>query len=308
MDKFMSKRVERVLKPNAHLLSKQKREQVNTRINRFKFFTEIIYYHEPFDILTGKKDYNWVDTETGKIISASKRKEITDQEQIDEYASRGEILEIDNGFDRSQYESCRRAKDNFYGYALCNDWVYFCTFTIAKSEHDHDDKATKYYWQMFRQKLQKRFPTVKILAVPERHAKGNIHFHALLGDCDLENILVVAINPHTSEPVLQSGRQVYNLPLWDKGFSTVVKIDQESIENQLKAINYIIGYVTKQENSIGLNQKRYYRTRNLDFKNTEIKFTDKAKYESLLLSTFDINAKLVKHKENDRMIVFRVYN
>jgi len=279
---------------------------INTRINRFKHFTEIIYYKEPFEVLYGKKDYEYIDLDTGEKVSARKHKEYQNNLEIQEHTSRGIKLEIVNDDERSQYESCRRAKDNFYGYALCNDWVYFCTFTIAKGEHEFGDNSTKYYWQMFRQKLQYYFRDVKILAVPERHLSGNIHFHALIGNCNLDNLLTIAVNPHNQKPILRNNRQVYNLPLWDKGFSTIVKIDQEEIENQLKAINYIIGYVTKQENSIGLNQKRYYRTKNLDFKNTEIKFTTGLQLHRMKKAVNENRLKL--HKENKKMSVFRVYN
>ena len=285
--------------------SRRRIEKINTRINRFKHFTEIIVYAEPFDVISGAKDYYWVDTETGEKLSASKRKEILDEIEIQEHAERGITLIIESDY-RSEYESCRRAKDNFYGYALCNDWIYFCTFTIATNDFESDDQATKHYWKLFKMKLQYKHKDIKILAVPERHTKGNIHFHALLGNCDLDNILIVAINPKTNKPILQKGRQVYNLPLWDKGFSTIVKIDQENTENQLKAINYIIGYVTKQENSIGLHQKRYYRTTNLDFKNSQLTLTNEYQQEKLM---FDVaSGKLKLHKQNRKMKVFRIYN
>ena len=188
---------------------------VNTKINRFKDFTETIYFKKDFDVIYGKKEYWLIDTTTGKLINnwdlARIRRE---QEKI----FWGNILENEPDTERSLHESSRRAKDNFYGYAFCNDWKYFCTFTISKNEHAHDDNSTKYDWQIFRQKLQRQFPDIKILAVPERHDKGNLHFHALLDNCDLFPILDIAINKKTGRKVKRNNRQVYNLPLWDKGF------------------------------------------------------------------------------------------
>jgi len=282
--------------------SSRTKETINTRINRFKHFTEIIYYNEPFDVYSGSLDYHWVDTSTGETLNNR-------QKGFIERKLKSEIEEVpieffeDNA--RSNFESRRRAKDNFYGYALCNDWTYFCTFTISKNEYEHTDQATKYWWRLFRKKLQYHFPDVKILAVPERHKSGNIHFHALIGNANLENILTVAINPKTQNPIFHGGRQVYNLPLWNKGFSTVVKIDQDSTEHQLKTINYCIGYVTKQDN-IGLNQKRYYRTKNLDFKNSQLSFTDEKRFEKLMKSVADGTLKL--HKANWKCKIFRIYN
>ena len=271
-NQFQTTRFQKVKKPNHWRIPKRRIETINTRINRFKFFTEIIIYNEPFTVGKGKQDFNWVDTESGEIISVQKKSEFLDEMEIADYASRGEILEINYDGSRSEHESERRAKDNFYGFALCNDWAYFCTFTIAKNEHKSDDENTKKYWKMFREKLQYKHPDIKILAVPERHQQGNIHFHALLGNANLDTILLVAVNPHTKEPIFRKGRQVYNLPLWDKGFSTIVKIDTADIESQLKTINYMIEYVTK-DLCIGAFQKRYYRTKNLDFKQTETKLS-----------------------------------
>lgn len=287
--------------------SKRKMEQINTRINRFKHFTEIIVYNEIFDVWSGEKDYFYVDTDTGEKLSASKRKELLDKIEIDEYAKMGIKLEIDyeSEYNRSEHESERRAKDNFYGYALCNDWLYFCTFTIAKNDFESDDESTKKYWKMFREKLQYKHPEIKILAVPERHYKGNIHFHALLGNANLDNLLSIAVNPNTQKPIKRKGRQVYNLGLWDKGFSTIVKIDTADIENQMKTINYMIGYVAK-DLSIGQYQKRYYRTKNLDFKSTETKLTTPCELNKLVRAVVDGKVKL--HKENDKCKIFRVYN
>jgi len=308
-DEFISKRVGKIFKPKKpYERSKRKCETINCRINRFTHFTEYIYFKEPIEVWSGGFDYDWVDNETGEIISKQKRREIIDQEEIDEWASRGQLLVIDGeyAYYRSLYESSRRAKDNFYGYALCNEWLYFCTFTVGKNDYDFSDEATKNYWKLFKMRLQYKFADIKILAVPERHNSGNIHFHALLGDCDLESLLVIAINPNTKKPIIRKGRQVYNLPLWDKGFSTVVKIETGNLENQLKAINYIIGYVTKYNNHIGENKKRYYRTTNLKFKETQTKFITEVQHKKMLQDVE--NGKLKLYKETDTMKVFRVYN
>ena len=277
--------------------SSRTKETYNTKINKFKHFTEVIIFNEPFDVWYGKMGYENVDSETGEKLTTkdlSKAKlEMIERTLGKEYAE----LHKELNEKRSQKESRKRAKDNFYGYALCNDWLYFCTFTIAKREFDSTDEATKYYWQLFREKLQRKFRNIKILAVPERHKLGNIHFHALLGDCDLDSFLVVAISPKTNKPLFQNGRQVFNLPLWNKGFSTVVKID----ENKERTVNYMIGYITKQD-EMGQNQRRYYRTQNLEFKETELAFThnidnyhEKVDYGEATL-----------HKENKFMTVFRI--
>lgn len=269
------------------------KEKINTRINRFKDFTEIIYYKEPFDVWSGKHNQ---EVNRGYRLSST------------EYWN-PEVFGIpDFIIDNANFgciESVKRAKDKFYGYALCNDWQYFCTFTVSINDFTSTDDATKHYWKLFKQKLQYYFKEVKIIAVPERHEKGNLHFHALLGDCDLDKLLTIAISPKTGRKLLRNGRQVYNLPLWNKGFSTVVKIGTGSIEHQLKAINYLIGYVTKEGNT-GYNQKRYYRTQNLDFKNTDTYFTTFSRLKKMEEAV--ATGKLKVHKETKKFKIFRVYN
>ena len=274
--------------------------RVNTKINRFKDFTEFIYYKNPFDVLYGKKEYWLIDTATGKLVSNREIGKIRRQQEKQFW---GNILEVEYDTERALHESSRRAKDNFYGYALCNDWNYFCTFTISKNEHAHDDTATKLYWKQFRERLQYHHPEIKILAVPERHDKGNLHFHALIGNCDLTNLLTIATNKKTGKRVKWNGRHVYNLGLWDKGFSTVVQIDKSITENKLKAINYLIEYVTI-ENNIGYNQKKYYRTNNLQFKQSELTYTHNP---DNILEKIDYGSATL-HKDNKKIRVVREWH
>lgn len=154
--------IEKIFTGKSHEPSSRTKEVINTKINKFKDFTEVIVFAENFDVWYGKHEHKFVDTETGEIATKDKlreaRLELLTAMHGKEYAE----TKIDlDGF-RSKAESRKRAKDNFYGFALCNDWLYFCTFTVAKNDFESDDKATKYYWQLFREKLQRKFPDIKI--------------------------------------------------------------------------------------------------------------------------------------------------
>ncbi len=151
--------IEKVYKPKRpYEPSSRTKETINTCINRFKHFTEIIYYNEPFDVYSGSLDYNWVDTSTGETLNNRQKGFIERQDLAEREGVPIEFFEDNSHSDR---ESRRRAKDNFYGYALCNDWVYFCTFTISKNEYDHTDNATKHYWTLFRKRLRYHAPDIK---------------------------------------------------------------------------------------------------------------------------------------------------
>ena len=94
---------------------------------------------------------------------------------------------------------------------------------------------------------------------------------------------------------------MYNIRLWHYGFSMVAQIDKDKTSQQVVA-NYLIKYVGK-ETSIGYNQKKYYRTNNLDFKNKEVLNISKEQRQELINSLFAVNV-----KETEKIIVYRVYN
>ena len=55
--------------------SRRSYQTVNTKINKFKDFTEIIHYGEPFVVGFGKHDFYLVNGETGEKINNRKRKD-----------------------------------------------------------------------------------------------------------------------------------------------------------------------------------------------------------------------------------------
>lgn len=276
-------------------------KKVNTVINKFKDFTETIYYKESFDVRYGSEDYDFVDLATGEILKKRQRNFYYDGETLKPLHDSATVQKLLS----SVRSSCRRANDNFYGYGFSNHWDYFCTFTVARNTYDFSDEETKKYWKMFRENLQKTHCRgVKILCVPERHTENeiyNIHFHALLGNCNLEDLLEPARNKKNGKLVKQNGRQVYNLALWDKGFSTIVKIDKGQ-SNQMQVANYLIKYTSKSTN-IGYNQKKYYHTNNLDFKNKQLTLCALPE----LMDNVALDKSLI-YKETDKMIVFRQFN
>lgn len=71
--------------------------------------------------------------------------------------------------------------------ALCNDWKYFCTFTLSKDKHDRTDLDSwhKKFTQWLRDQ-RKKYPGLdcRFLLVPEEHneTKGTWHMHGFFGD------------------------------------------------------------------------------------------------------------------------------
>lgn len=85
--------------------------------------------------------------------------------------------------------SLSRARRNVLELALCNDWTYFCTFTLDKLKYDRYNlekfKGDFTQWIRDQRKKYKKFGQdldLKFLLVPELHKNGAWHIHGLLGD------------------------------------------------------------------------------------------------------------------------------
>lgn len=272
----------------------------NTIINKNLDFSEVIFYKDDFNYFMGSNVF--VDMDTGEIIKddIDRSRKLIQKGNV--LTPLSDIVTIEN-IQKTIYSSCKRAKDNYYGYAYNNRWNYFLTLTFDPKKYDTSDENLKYLWQKFRQKLQYLDPNVKILCVPERHKKGTLHFHCLLGDIDLKDYLKPAINRKTGKQIKSRKYKslMYNIRLWKYGFSMVAQIDNDKTSQQVVA-NYLIKYIGK-ETSIGYNQKKYYRTNNLDFKNKEVNHFTKDQKQELINSLFAVNV-----KETDKFIVYRIYN
>lgn len=306
---------------------------VNTVINSFQDFIEIIYYKQPFTITEGEKKFQYLDMKTGELLKTiSSRKRLLEENEDGVLIPSSDSVTIES-IKNSLKESRRRYLDNFYGYALSNDWDYFITFTIAEKQANgmfinrNNDDVMKLLWSKFQNKIKHRFRDIKILCNPERHPKsGCLHFHAIFGNCDLSKFITPAVdsseflwewkngekvfkkdesgnkipNPKFGKPIKSKfGEQVYNLSCWNFGFSTCVKLPRKN--NKLRVVNYLIKYVSK-SNNMGRFQNRYYRTHNLNFKNKLITKMEEDEFNKNINSMF-----AVEYKNNKKMKVYRIY-
>lgn len=73
-----------------------------------------------------------------------------------------------------------RARKVVLELALCNDWDYFCTFTISKDKYDRNDLITwrDSFTQWIRDQRKKGIE-VQYVLVPEHHKDGSWHAHGL---------------------------------------------------------------------------------------------------------------------------------
>lgn len=274
----------------------------NTIINKFKNFTELIFYktnfYVPEDCIVNDnvdRTRKWILNENGVLCAKDENVKLED-------------------LNRSLKNSRKRALDNVYGYVLCNDWDYFVTVTFKHGKKKKlSDKVVKYQWQKFRQQLQYRYPDIKIFLVPEDTPTGNegMHFHGFFGNADLDEFLTPARNNkkvYNGKPNERYGEFLYTafgdpvfnfLPKFvNIGFTTIVKLKEK---NQLKLVNYITKYMLKGSSNFDYNENSYLRTYNLDFKDKQILgLSNEDKFK--LVNNLDVEC----YKSNDRMEIYRI--
>lgn len=246
---------------------------------------EVLRYKKPFRHLVEAENLDPVD-----------RQRLLEKNVKGEYEPVSDDFTI-QALQRSIRSASKRSKDNFYGYAQANDWEYFVTLTFSPEVVDRsDDAAVIHLWSEFQRWCKRKSPDCKMLMIPERHEKGEIHFHGLMSDIALT--LTPATNAKTGEPLYsRTGFPLFNIKDWTNGFSTLAIIPKE--DNYRRVVNYMEKYISKDGN-IGYNQKRFFRTRNLLFKNKSILLYDDCEFEDFIKSLG-----LEEVKDSDRMTVYR---
>lgn len=165
-------------------------------------------------------------------------------------------------------QSISRARRICLELALCNEWKWFATFTIA--ENNYDRKNWEGYYEKFTdwlKRLRKKHGISQIdyLLVPEQHADGSWHMHGFFTD---------AITPFlvSFKDLWDSGADVpyklvcdgyYNWPSYQKKFGYC---SLGLIRNQTATAFYVTKYISKsfQEGCSRVGLNLYYATRGLN--------------------------------------------
>lgn len=160
-----------------------------------------------------------------------------------------------------------RAKSTIYELALCNDWDYFCTFTLDKEKYDRYDleKFHKDFTQKIRDLNKKEGYNIKFLLIPEKHKDGAWHMHGLVAGISAEDVLEFtedrALPKYINDKLQRNEKVCYWKTYQDKfGFCIL-----EEIKNIYKVSAYITKYICKDlDKSIKeINAHLYYCSRGL---------------------------------------------
>lgn len=156
--------------------------------------------------------------------------------------------------DEKMENNLSRAKTKLKEYALCNDWEYFCTFTINKEKYDRYN--LKAYYKDFskfinnynyRRKDGGKFTYV---LVPELHEDGAWHMHGLIKGIIKDEMYI----------------NKYGYMTWSKYEENFGFISMGYIKNIDKTANYIMKYITKdqEKNVTELGNHLYYCSNKLN--------------------------------------------
>lgn len=161
-----------------------------------------------------------------------------------------------------------RAKSTIYELALCNDWDYFCTFTLDKNKYDRYDlnKFHKDFTQKIRDLNKKEGYNIKFLLIPEQHKDGAWHMHGLVSGILASHVLEFTedrVLPKYINDKLQLGDNVYYWDTYTEKFGFCV---MEKIKNIYKVSSYITKYICKDLDKTiqDLNAHLYYCSRGLN--------------------------------------------
>lgn len=163
----------------------------------------------------------------------------------------------------------RRAARMIEGYALCNDWSWFGTFTLNPVYRDRTDlDRFRSDFMRFIRNQRRTLGDIQSLLVPEPHkASDGWHMHGLLQGIPVEALRAFTLKeklPKYLREKIKAGEPIYDWPAYRESFGWV---DMEPIRSRDAAARYISKYVTKASDStaqaLEVGKHLYYVTRGL---------------------------------------------
>lgn len=160
-----------------------------------------------------------------------------------------------------------RARATVYELGICNEWDYFCTFTLDKEKYDRYDlpKFQKDFTQKIRNLNKKYGCKIKYILIPEQHKDGAWHMHGLMKgipECELEEFKKEQHLPLYILEKIINGEKIYTWKSYQEKFGFC---DLEPIKDLERAVAYILKYITKSmcDRNTELGAHLYYASQKL---------------------------------------------
>jgi len=177
--------------------------------------------------------------------------------------SSSRVDDIGIEYESNEERSIRRSRKSIKDYVLCNNFDLFCTFTIG-TDHHNDERSIQRLKNWFKNQRD-RNGKFNYIVVTERHKKGGLHFHALIGG--YTGKLKYAVNQKTGEYIPDKrGDFVRNFVEYTLGFSTAEVINDK--ESKSKTSYYLQKYIGK-DLTASFGKNRYWASKGLNKPTTE---------------------------------------
>lgn len=161
--------------------------------------------------------------------------------------------------------SISRAKRVVLELALCNDWKYFCTFTIDSAKYDRKELKTwaEKFTQWIRDQRKKYGLSFDYVLVPEQHADGSWHMHGLFDDSPTLISFRELFDQGENIPWKLVKGGYFNWPDYQKKFGFC---SFGNIRSKVGVSFYITKYISKSigESCIPVGMKLYLNSQNLN--------------------------------------------
>lgn len=166
--------------------------------------------------------------------------------------------------------SISRSKARVHELGLCNDWKWFCTFTLSPEGHDRYDLGTfKKQFPKFINNINYNYGCeIKYLLIPEQHKDGAWHMHGLMKG--IPDKWLTRFSATENVPADLVEKKYYNWALYAEKFGYV---SFGRIKNLEGVSNYITKYITKDllQTPVGLNKHLYLCSKGLKRAKTIVK-------------------------------------
>lgn len=139
------------------------------------------------------------------------------------------------------YSAISRAKSTIYQIGVCNDWPFFCTFTIDPDKWNRYEFAPFYkaFTQWIRDYRKKYKCKIEYCFVPERHKDDAWHLHGFIRGIPMSHLSKFVRFKHPQE--LVDG----NFLNWEACSEKFGYCSLGFIKSSLGAAAYVTKYITK---------------------------------------------------------------
>lgn len=160
-----------------------------------------------------------------------------------------------------------RTKSTIYELAMCNEWDFFCTFTLDKTKYDRYNLA-KFridFTQMIRDLRKKYSCDISYLLIPERHKDGAWHMHGFITGIPSCELRVFTLQEKLPKYITNKLNQNVSVFEWLSYRQKFGFCDLEKIRDKNRCSSYVTKYITKDllESVKELNHKAYYCSQGL---------------------------------------------